>query len=85
MSTAVGRLPNSAWELGVAENVFRESFLEKVTHKLYLEKFSEFSEGKSRGKMFPPQGTAFAKTQRQKGDGASESSSLICSGWRSAV
>lgn len=31
---AVGRATNSAWELGRAENGFRESFLENVTHSL---------------------------------------------------
>lgn len=52
MLIAVGRVPNSAWELGMAGNVFRESFLEKVTHKSYLEKFLEFQKARVGGRCF---------------------------------
>lgn len=52
----MGRVPASAWELGMAENGFMESFLEKVTHELYVKKFLEFSDGKSEGRCSLQQG-----------------------------
>lgn len=42
-----GSIPKLAYELGMAESVFRESFLEKVILKLYLGQFLEFSENKT--------------------------------------
>ena len=78
----MGRAPNSAWELDMADSGFRESFLDKEAHELYLGELLEFSDDKSGRKMFPPEGIAFSKTQRQ--EEARESLSLLCLGWSGA-
>lgn len=46
----MGREPNLVWELNMVENGFRETFLEKVTHKLYLEKFESFQKTRVGGR-----------------------------------